>query len=94
MSLAPVPSDAVARWKRFVKPVPVEPFPVFETVAENVAAVPAVAEVGETGPAVKSGRAVIAKLRVKVILPPAGRVCVAEGVILFRVRPEPGPPEL
>lgn len=56
MSVAPVPELSVALWKRFVKPDTVEPVPLFETVAENVVAVPATAAVGETAPAMRSGK--------------------------------------
>lgn len=54
MDVAPVPPESVALWKRFVNPAPVDAF-VFEITAENVFAVPAVANVGETKPAVRSG---------------------------------------
>ena len=55
ISVAPVPLLSVALWKRFVKPAPVVALPTFEIVEERATAVPAVAEVGETAPAVRSG---------------------------------------
>ena len=56
ISVAPVPLASAAFWKRFVKPSPVEAF-AFEMVTEKVFATLVVAEVGDTEPAVRSGRA-------------------------------------
>ena len=47
-------SALLSNWKRFVKPAPVVPMPMFEIVEENIVGVFAVAEVGETFPAVRS----------------------------------------
>jgi hypothetical protein len=44
-----------SNWKRFVNEEPVEPELMFEIIEENVAATPAVTDVGETEPAVRSG---------------------------------------
>jgi hypothetical protein len=55
MSVAFEPLESVARWNRFVKPAPVPPGPPFEILADNVTAASAVAEDGETEPAVRSG---------------------------------------
>lgn len=57
VSVTAVWSALLSNWKRFVNPAPVAPAPVFETVAENVVAVPVSADVGETVPAVRSGSA-------------------------------------
>ena len=55
MSVAPDPLASVALWKRSVKAAPVEAAPGFEIVAVSDIGVPAVALVGETAPAVRSG---------------------------------------
>ena len=55
MSVALVPDASVARWKRLVKPAPVDAEPAFEIVDVSVTAVPTVAVVGEMVPAERSG---------------------------------------
>ncbi len=55
MSVALAPEELVACWKRLANPAPVDADPVFETVAESVTAVPTVADVGDTEPAVRLG---------------------------------------
>ena len=54
MSVDPAPAALVARWKRLVKPAPVDP-PTFVTVPERVTAAPTVADVGVTEPEVRLG---------------------------------------
>ena len=58
ITAAPVPEASLATWKRFVKPVPVDAVPTFETVELSVTAAPAVAVVGVTVLTVRSGAAV------------------------------------
>jgi len=55
MSVAPVPLESVARWKRSVKAAPVAATFVLDMVACKVTAEPAVAAAGVTAPAVRSG---------------------------------------
>jgi hypothetical protein len=55
MSVALAPPALVARWKRVVKPRPVLALPVLVTIALKTFESPAVAEVGDTAPAVRSG---------------------------------------
>ena len=62
MSAAPAPVASVARWKRLAKPAPVEPPPWLVIVEVKVAAVPAVAVVGETAPAIRSGDVLVVTL--------------------------------
>jgi len=54
MSVAPVPLESVARWKRSVNPEPVDAV-ALETVALRVTAESSVAEVGVMEPAVRFG---------------------------------------
>ena len=58
----PPPEAAVATWKRLLKDTPVEADPIFEMVVVKVRPVPAVAEVGEGAPAVRSGMTEVVKV--------------------------------
>jgi len=50
-----VPVGVVDTWKKLLNEAPVEALPLFVIVALNVVAVPALAEIGVTEPAVRSG---------------------------------------
>ena len=54
-AIVPPPFAAVATWIRLLNDAPVEAVPPFEMLAENVVALPAVADVGEMDPAVRLG---------------------------------------
>lgn len=74
ITVALVPEESSAIWKRFVKPPPVEAVPLFVIVDERVTAVPTIAVVGVTKLAVRSG---------------AGGVTVTVAVAVFVVPPAP-----
>jgi hypothetical protein len=81
MSVAPVPEESVALWKRFVKPVPVVASPLLVMVAERVMAEFTIAAVGVMGPAVRLGAEIVVEFVQAILL----TVCEPEVTVTVAV---------